>query len=131
MFIGPALHVWYGTLARMFSSPGTMSAVGRLGMDQIFFAPVFIGSIISSIMVLEGDAAGVPSKIKNDLFTIVKSNWVLWVPFQFINFRFVPQHLQVLASNFVALGWNTYMSWASHNSTSNDVDEKEAVGKKK
>lgn len=25
----------------------------------------------------------------------VKSNWMLWVPFQFINFRFVPPHLQV------------------------------------
>jgi hypothetical protein len=114
-FVGPALHVWYGTLARLFAGAGgTSSALGRLLMDQIFFAPIFIGSIISMIMTLEGQGENVPSKIRNDLFTIVKSNWVLWVPFQFINFRFVPQHLQVLASNVVALAWNTYMSWASH-----------------
>lgn len=113
-FIGPALHVWYGTLARVFATTGTMSAFGRLAMDQLLFAPVFIGSIISLIMYMEGQGEQVPSKIKNDLFTIVKSNWVLWVPFQFINFRFVPQHLQVLASNVVALAWNTYISWASH-----------------
>lgn len=25
----------------------------------------------------------------------IKSNWMLWVPFQFVNFRFVPPHLQV------------------------------------
>lgn len=114
-FVGPALHVWYGTLARLFAGAGgTSSALGRLLMDQLFFAPIFIGSIISMIMTLEGQGENVPSKIRNDLFTIVKSNWVLWVPFQFINFRFVPQHLQVLASNVVALAWNTYMSWASH-----------------
>ncbi len=69
---------------------------------------------MSAIMFLEGQGEQVPSKLKSDLFTIVKSNWVLWVPFQFLNFRFVPQHLQVLASNVVALGWNTYMSWMSH-----------------
>lgn len=123
VLIGPALHVWYGALARMFSAPGTSSALGRLAMDQILFAPFFLGSIISSIMVLEGHASEVPAKLKGDLFTIVKSNWVLWVPFQFINFRFVPQHLQVLASNCVALGWNTYMSWASHSKASSSLDK--------
>lgn len=130
VLIGPALHVWYGTLARMFSTPGTSSALGRLAMDQILFAPFFLGSIISSIMVLEGHASEVPAKLKGDLFTIVRSNWVLWVPFQFINFRFVPQHLQVLASNCVALGWNTYMSWASHSKASPALD-KDAQKKQK
>ena len=67
-------------------------------------------------MVLEGHGKQVPAKLRADLPTIIRSNWVLWVPFQFINFRFVPVHLQVLASNVVALAWNVYMSWASHNS---------------
>lgn len=122
MLIGPALHVWYGVLARLFSSPGTAGALGRLAMDQLLFAPVFIGSIISFIMILEGYASDVPGKLRDDLFAIVRSNWVLWVPFQFINFRFVPQHLQVLASNIVALAWNTYMSWASHNKATVTVE---------
>lgn len=86
----------------------------RLALDQLCFAPVFISAIIGSIMVLEGQGEAVPSKLKSDLFGIVKSNWTLWVPFQFINFRYVPVNLQVLAANVVSLAWNTYMSWATH-----------------
>lgn len=116
--IGPTLHFWYGSLARLVTATGTAGAFGRLAMDQFLFAPFFLSAIIGSVMALEGHAAAVPEKLKNDLFTIVRSNWVLWVPFQFINFRFVPVQLQVLASNVVALAWNTYMSWASHNQAS-------------
>jgi hypothetical protein len=42
------------------------------------------------------------------------ANWNIWIPFQFLNFRFVPLNLQVAAANVVALLWNTYLSWASH-----------------
>ena len=42
-------------------------------------------------------------------------NWQIWVPFQFLNFRLVPPNLQVAAANVIALVWNVYLSWASHN----------------
>ena len=31
------------------------------------------------------------------------ANWKVWVPFQFLNFRFVPVNLQVRAANVIAL----------------------------
>lgn len=30
-----------------------------------------------------------------ELFTTILANWQLWIPFQFLNFRFVPQQFQV------------------------------------
>lgn len=114
--IGPVLHVWYGSLSRLVTATGTLGALGRLSLDQLAFAPVFIGTILSAIMAMEGHADAIPAKLRSDLPTIVRSNWTLWVPFQFLNFRFVPVNLQVLAANVVALAWNTYMSYASHNS---------------
>jgi protein Mpv17 len=39
------------------------------------------------------------------------TNYKLWIPAQAVNFFFVPVHYQVLASNFIALVWNTYMSY--------------------
>ncbi len=86
-------------------------------MDQLAFAPVFITVILSSIMTLEGHGADVPAKLKADLLPTIVSNWKIWVPFQFINFRLVPPQLQVLAANVVALAWNTILSYASHNSS--------------
>jgi hypothetical protein len=35
------------------------------------------------------------SKLKADLLTTVKVNWTLWVPAQYLNFRYVPVNLQV------------------------------------
>ena len=42
------------------------------------------------------------------------SNWQLWGPAQAINFKFVPVQFQVMFANFVAVAWNTYLSWKSH-----------------
>lgn len=63
IFIGPALHVWYGTLAKLFTGVGTVTAVSKLAMDQLLFAPVFIGTIISLIMIMEGHADQVKDKV--------------------------------------------------------------------
>jgi hypothetical protein len=112
--IGPALHVWYGLLARIVTAAGTRGALARLALDQLAFAPAFIATVVGALMALEGRGAEAPAKLRADLPAIVRSNWALWVPFQFLNFRFVPVRLQVLAANVCALGWNTYMSWAAH-----------------
>jgi hypothetical protein len=37
--------------------------------------------------------------ISQEWFSAVLANWQLWIPFQFINFRFVPQHFQVRLSD--------------------------------
>jgi len=128
--IGPTLHFWYGSLGRLITLAGTPGAIARLALDQLAFAPVFISVIVGSIMTLEGHGPSeVVGKLKADLGTIVKSNWTLWVPFQFINFRFVPGNLQVLAANVVALVWNVYMSFMAHKG-SEDEEGKGKGGKK-
>ena len=35
-----------------------------------------------------------PAKLAQDLVPAVKVNWAIWVPLQFLNFRYVPQNLQ-------------------------------------
>eukprot|EP00887_Chlorella_sp_A99_P003864 scaffold11.g3864.t1 len=73
VLIGPALHAWYGKLGVVVKATGTKGA---------------------AIMALEGHAADAPAKLRADLPTMVRSNWLLWVPFQFVNFRWVPPQLQ-------------------------------------
>ena len=46
--------------------------------------------------------------------SLVQVNWALWVPAQYINFKFVPPNLRVLAVTITALVWNVYMSYQSH-----------------
>lgn len=86
----------------------------RLALDQLVFAPTFLSVFFSLLLTLEGEADKVPEKLAQDWWPAVKANWVVWVPAQLINFRFVPGSLQVLFSNVVGLFWNMYMSLVSH-----------------
>ncbi|KAL1314123.1 hypothetical protein AAHE18_16G167000 [Arachis hypogaea] len=52
--------------------------------------------------------------IDQEWFSSVVANWQLWIPFQFLNFRFVPQQFQVLAANVIALVWNVILSFKAH-----------------
>ncbi|GFR50941.1 hypothetical protein Agub_g13261 [Astrephomene gubernaculifera] len=112
--VGPALHYWYGLLNKLVVARGAAGATMQLLLDQGVFAPVFLATFISMLFTIEGKPGLIRPKLEQDLLETVKANWILWIPAQFINFRFVPPHLQVLTANVVALAWNTYMSYQSH-----------------
>jgi hypothetical protein len=44
----------------------------------------------------------------------LQSNWKVWIPVQLLNFTAVPLQLRVLVANTTAVGWNAYLSYASH-----------------
>ncbi|GAB9475271.1 Peroxisomal membrane mpv17 pmp22-like protein [Globisporangium polare] len=114
VFIVPILHRWYGFLGRVVPGTSNMAIAKRLAMDQLGFAPTFLPIFFTALLTLEGNVDKVPEKIRNDWWPAVTANWIVWVPAQLINFRFVPGTLQVLFSNVVGLFWNSYLSYLSH-----------------
>jgi hypothetical protein len=111
--VAPVLGFWYGKLNALIPAKTTSGALGRLFLDQAIFAPGFVAMFISSLLLLNGTQGLIVAKLKQDLLPTVTANWALWIPGQFINFRFVPPHLNLLFSNMLALIWSTYLSWAS------------------
>ncbi|CAH8285997.1 unnamed protein product [Eruca vesicaria subsp. sativa] len=93
--VGPALHFWYLYLSKVVTASGLSGAVLRLLLDQFVFAPVFVGVFLSAVVTLEGKPSNVIPKLKQEWTGAVLANWQLWIPFQFLNFRFVPQNFQV------------------------------------
>ncbi|WVZ54634.1 hypothetical protein U9M48_005401 [Paspalum notatum var. saurae] len=112
--VGPTLHVWYLYLSKLVTISGASGAIARLILDQIIFSPIFIGVFMSLLVTLEGKPSLVVPKLKQEWLSSVVANWQLWIPFQFLNFYFVPQKFQVLAANFVALAWNVILSFKAH-----------------
>lgn len=108
--VGPSLHYWYGFLYRRIQGSSLMPTVQRLALDQLLFAPAFIPVFFSMNLLLEGRPEQIPSKLKNDWASAVLTNYAVWVPAQFINFKFIPQLHQVLFSNIVGFFWNIYFS---------------------
>ncbi|KAH0689898.1 hypothetical protein KY289_017256 [Solanum tuberosum] len=104
----------YLYLSRLVTTPGVAGTLMRLVLDQFLFAPIFVGVFLSSLVTLEGRSSQVIPKLQQEWFSSVLANWQLWIPFQFFNFRFVPQQFQVLAANFIALVWNVILSYKAH-----------------
>lgn len=114
VLVGPTLHFWYLSLSKLVTMSGAPGAFLRLLLDQFVFSPIFIGVFLSSLVTLEGRPSQVVPKLQQEWFSSVLANWQLWIPFQFLNFLFVPQKLQVLAANVVALVWNVILSFKAH-----------------
>jgi hypothetical protein len=110
VYVAPALHLWYNFLATRM--PGTaMSAVAqRVALDQFVFSPISLSVFMSTTAYMEGK----PWAVSNDLLSPLLANWAVWIPFQFMNFRFVPTQLQVLSNNVMSVFWNAYISYTIH-----------------
>ena len=110
--IAPVVHHWYGFLMTKLPGNTITAAFQRLFCEQILFAPLFIPTFMTSLMMLEGkDISSISSILEREAPAVVVSNWSLWIPAMFINFRFIPAPWQVLYSNCVGLIWNAYLSW--------------------
>ena len=110
--MAPVLGFWYTKLNQLIPAKTTAAAIGRVVADQALFAPVFVAMFLASLLLLNGVPELILPKLKQDWLRTVTANWALWIPGQFINFRFVPPQFNLLGSNVLALVWSTYLSWA-------------------
>eukprot|EP00814_Leptocylindrus_danicus_P000171 CAMPEP_0116036008 /NCGR_PEP_ID=MMETSP0321-20121206/20828_1 /TAXON_ID=163516 /ORGANISM="Leptocylindrus danicus var. danicus, Strain B650" /LENGTH=342 /DNA_ID=CAMNT_0003513191 /DNA_START=294 /DNA_END=1322 /DNA_ORIENTATION=- len=53
-------------------------------------------------------------KLEREYLSTVVDSYQLWVPFNTINFAFVPPHLRMVALSVTTVFWNCYLSLAQH-----------------
>lgn len=114
VLIGPTLHFWYGFLYR--TMPGTSWAIvlKRVAADQLLFAPAFMVAFFTSLFALEGRIDQLIPHLKENYVASLQVNWMMWIPAQLFNFTLIPPQHAVMFANFIALFWNTYLSWQGH-----------------
>ena len=129
VMVGPLLHYWYGFLCSKIPGTHLLPTVQRLACDQLLFAPfVILPAFFSANLILEGRPENIAPKLQSDWLSTVFANWALWVPCQFINFKLVPPHLQVLFSNSVGFVWNIYLSSVTNKVSNSNSDNGGSVG---
>lgn len=85
LFVGPTLHIWYGLLSKSLPGLGLISICKRIAFDQMLFTPFFISTFFCVSLILESKIENVPIKLKNDLLPTLFTNYIVWIPAQFIN----------------------------------------------
>ncbi|KAF2868725.1 hypothetical protein BDV95DRAFT_609636 [Massariosphaeria phaeospora] len=110
VIFGPAATKWYSFLAsRVTLRSQNATIAARVACDQFVFAPINMGVFLSSMAYLEGSSP--TERLKKAYVPGMTKNFLVWPWVQALNFKFVPLEHRVLVVNFVALGWNCYLSY--------------------
>ncbi|XP_026324092.1 protein Mpv17 [Hyposmocoma kahamanoa] len=114
---GPALRFWYGKLNQHLGSSGKSTALKKVFLDQFVFAPTFLFFLLTTVDVMNGkNLETIKNNVGENYFDVLKTNYYIWPWVQLVNFYYIPLQYQVLLVQFVALFWNTYLSWKTNNS---------------
>lgn len=111
---GPLIHAFHNFLDKIVFKGMKQSRpvviLGKLALDQLIFAPIFT-SLYFYVRALCQDQSIIHTtrKLKKDMPAIMRNNWTVWVPANFINYLLVPLELRVLFGSFVAFFWNAYL----------------------
>jgi len=118
LFVGPIFHNWYHLLDKAIKGKSFVRPMKMVLTDQFVMAPFMVFSIISLVgftkhWSIEEAKDALSTNYAGALFM----NFKLWPTIQFMNFMFVPVYLRVMVVNFVALFWNSYLSYKAQQTT--------------
>ncbi len=103
----------FHVLARYFNYPSRVLSVGvKVLFNQFTFAVLFPFYFFGSQAILTGETLqGTVERLKQTVPVSWTNSWKVWPAAMAINLSFVPLEYRALFSGFVAVGWQTYLSW--------------------
>ncbi|KAM7193939.1 putative mpv17 pmp22 family protein [Naviculisporaceae sp. PSN 640] len=104
---------WFVWLSHSFNySSRILSLVTKVVVNQICFTPVFNTYFFGMQALLAGDnAAQIWERVKKTVPVSVVNSCKLWPAVTAFMFAFVPLEYRSLFSGFIAVGWQTYLSF--------------------
>jgi protein Mpv17 len=110
-------HLWLGLLEKVVGpSMSLRSSLYKTLLDQGLFAPLETSGFLAWTHYLEGHKTSLRDKLKADLPQALSCSYLFWGPVCMFEFLFVPYPLRVLYISTVSVAWDTYLSYAAHNS---------------
>ncbi|KAM4065713.1 peroxisomal protein [Hirsutella rhossiliensis] len=106
-------YKWFVFLSKNFNYASRVrSLVTKVAVNQLVFTPTFNVYFFGSHALLAGD--GLDAALQR-VCDAVPTSWLnsfkVWPATVFITLAFLPLEYRTLVSNFVAVGWQTYLSY--------------------
>lgn len=110
IFVTPAIHTWFNFLQARTSSPLICMVI-----DQLVFAPTsLLLFLVSNEYIQSKSINKAMFKVKEKFWPILSANYLIWPLLAYLNFRFIPSNLRVVALSTASFFWSIYLSYMLH-----------------
>ncbi|OMJ67093.1 hypothetical protein SteCoe_35836 [Stentor coeruleus] len=114
---------WINYLEKVVGKQATIAnALLKTVLDLTIFAPLEIILFMAWTNYFEKSPTKLISKIKEDFFFIFANGYAFWIPVNFFCFYVVPMKHRALYLCISSVIWDTFMSFAAHNSVLEKVN---------
>ncbi|KAK0620049.1 hypothetical protein B0T14DRAFT_429593 [Immersiella caudata] len=106
-------YKWFVWLSHSFNyASRTLSLLTKVAVNQVLFAPTFNTFFFGAHAALAGESFdAVVERLKQTVPTSVINSAKLWPAVTAFSFTFIPIEYRSLFSGFIAVGWQTYLSF--------------------
>ena len=115
LFHGAPRHYFYVYLDRFIHGRSISSAAKKVFFDQTVLSVFIDSTFLYGMSIMEyKDTALAWRQLREKFLQVYLCDWLLWPPFQMLNFTLVPFRFRVLFVNLMNLVWNTILSYFQH-----------------
>ncbi|KAK7432272.1 hypothetical protein QQZ08_001217 [Neonectria magnoliae] len=109
------VYRWFIFLSNHFNYTSRwVTLTAKIVISQAFFTPTFNTFFFAAQAVLSGEGiGGAIDRVKNCVPTTIITSAKFWPPFTAFAFTFVPMEYRSIFTGFVAVGWQTYLSFVN------------------
>ncbi|TGO13209.1 hypothetical protein BTUL_0074g00150 [Botrytis tulipae] len=106
-------YKWFMFLSNNFNySSKAVSLATKVGINQMFFTPIFNTYFFGMQSLLSGDSLpDVVERVKRTVPTSMMNSIKLWPAVTAISFAWIPQEHRSIFAGVIAIGWQTYLSF--------------------
>ncbi|KAJ8070804.1 hypothetical protein OCU04_001166 [Sclerotinia nivalis] len=106
-------YKWFMFLSNNFNySSKAGSLAMKVGVNQMFFTPIFNTYFFGMQSLLSGDSLpDVVERVKRTVPTSMLNSIKLWPAVTAISFAWIPQEHRSIFAGVIAIGWQTYLSF--------------------
>lgn len=109
---GPTLHLWFNFMSKILPKRDVMSTLKKICLAQAVYGPIVTTIFFSVNAYLQGETKNeIMARLQRDLIPIIVNGVMYWPICDFITYKYIPVHLQVLVSNSFAYVWTVYLTY--------------------
>ncbi|XP_008472286.1 mpv17-like protein [Diaphorina citri] len=115
LVIAPGVNLWVNFVNRVFVGNSILHILGKVGLEQIIWAPIFYTVFYFGLTVMDGrPVADALLEVKTKAFHTYTVGLMVWPFLQLYNYSHVSDKNRIVFMAFFGLIWTVYLSYTKY-----------------